>query len=127
MIRTVVPIILLFFVRTAPARAETVAEMLAGCRSVAAAPVTNGSVTLPNNPGVQRCWGAISVLQELSKWVVEGRTLPMFSPCVPADLPRTQWAAVLVSYVDQYPGRLEDEFALVTLIAMGEAYPCRKP
>lgn len=122
--RTVILLALVFFFAAVPAKAETVAEMHTGCRLVANAPIINGNVTLPNNPAVHLCWGALSVLQELSRWVVESRTLPLFSPCIPAELPRTQWAAVFVTYADKYPARRDDEFAHVTLNAMAEAFPC---
>src|SRR5687767_15125308 len=102
-----------FFLALGSARAETAAEMLTGCRLVAKAEASDGSVRLPNNPAVHACWGAMNVLQELSRWVVEGRTLPLFSPCIPARLPRTQWAAVFVAYADKNPGRHGDEFAHV--------------
>jgi hypothetical protein len=123
--RTVIVLGLLLFFGATPADAETAAEMLGGCRLVANAPITGGNVTLSNNPGVHHCWGAISVLQELSRWVVEGRALPLFSPCIPAELPRTKWAEIFVAYVDKYPGRRDDEFAHVALNAMEEAFPCR--
>ena len=116
---------LVFFFAAVPVKGETVSEMLAGCRLVATATVTDGNVVLPNNPIVHRCWGAISVLQELSRWVVEGRALPLFSPCIPPELPRTKWAAIVVSYVEKYPGRVDDQFAHVTLNALDEAFPCR--
>ena len=114
-----------FFFALGSARAETAAEMLTGCRLVAKAATSDGSVRLPNNPAVHVCWGALSVLQEFSRWVVEGRALPLFSPCIPAKLPRTQWAAVFVAYADKNPGRRNDEFAHVTLNAMAEEFPCR--
>jgi hypothetical protein len=123
--RTVLLLAMVFFWARGSAEAETVAEMLTGCQLVAKAATSDGNVRLPNTPAVHLCWGAISVLQELSRWVVEGRALPLVSPCIPPDLPRTQWAAVFVAYAEKNPGRRDDEFAHVTLNAMAEEYPCR--
>ena len=84
--RIVIVLAFVSFFAGVPVKAGTVSEMLAGCRLVANAPITDGNVVLPNNPAVQHCWGAISVLQELSRWVVEGRALPLLAPGSP---PRT--------------------------------------
>jgi hypothetical protein len=116
----------LFFVVSNSAVAETAEEMLASCRLVANAPVREGRVILPSDERAHECWGAFGVIQELSRQLVAGNPLPMFSSsCIPDGMRRTELAAIFVSYVDKHPERRQENFTYLVLAAFAEAYPCK--
>ena len=51
------------------ANAETAEEMLDGCRAIASATVSDQKVNVPSDPEAYKCWGALAVVEELTRYV----------------------------------------------------------
>jgi Rap1a immunity proteins len=116
-----IPVVLLLVPQSASA--ETAEEMLTGCRIVANAAVSDQKVDLPNDREAVKCWGAFTVVQELTRWVTpSGRE---FDVCNSATTTRTQLIAVFVAYVDRNPQRRNSNFVEVVFEALKEAFPCK--
>jgi len=108
------------------ARAETAEEMLAGCRLVANAPVRDQRVEIPNDADAYSCWGAMAVIQDLSRLTHESKPVLPFGSCATERSTRTQLAAVFVAYLEKHPEHRDKRFSLVALWAIDAAFPCRK-
>jgi hypothetical protein len=102
--------------------ATTAEEMLAGCRSVAQAPVRDGQVRLPEASDAQKCWGAFIVLNEVIRLRESGKWI--LHACTSHDVTRTQLIAIFVEYVDRNPKVRNEQFTMTALNAIIEAFPC---
>lgn len=106
------------------ARAETAEDMLAGCRLIASASVTDQKVNVPADPDAYKCWGAFAVVEELTRYVTPSGSHLYVDICSPGSTPRTQLAALFVAYVESHPQRRDDNFTMVAFDALKAAFPC---
>jgi hypothetical protein len=107
------------------AHAESTAEVLSWCRPIAEATITeDGTARFTVNEYTSRCWGPFAVIQHrlrLRKTAGEA----LWDACPPEKSRRTQLVAVFVTYAEQHPERLHEEFMFVVLNSMQLAFPCR--
>jgi hypothetical protein len=106
------------------ASAGTAAEMLHGCRLVADSATADGQVSMPSTADASQCWGAFLVVQTLITWREHREPYPHYNVCAPEGAKRTQLAAVFVEYLSRHPERRHENFLLVTLEALQQAFPC---
>ena len=107
-----------------PAAAETAEEMLAGCRAVANAEISNGSVAVPSTPSAQQCWGALGIIRNAIYYLQDDGKTPAFHVCAPTDVTRPQLAAIFVDYLSRNPVDRNKEFLLVVLNSLLKVYVC---
>lgn len=103
--------------------AETAQRMRSYCQAVIEAKSNpNGSISIDENFLSGWCWGAFGALQNLGRLY---DTKPTLGFCAPAESTLTQHAAVFSAYTDKHPERLHEDWYLVALTALQEAFPCR--
>ena len=104
--------------------AETAEEMLAACRALPKATVTDDRVAIPQDFRSGVCWGAFGVIQHLVVMAYQdGRRI--HRACAPAESTRTQLIAVFVKFADDHPERLHEPFLDVALASLQGAFPRR--
>ena len=106
------------------ASAESTAEMLTACKSLAESKVTSGQVLFLHDYPSGICWGAFSALQRVIV-LADTDTRPIFNACAPEKSTRTQLIAVFVEYARRTPQRLHEEFFDVAIDALKGAFPCQ--
>jgi hypothetical protein len=106
------------------AHAETAEEMLAGCRLVANASGPDQKVNVPSDPDAYKCWGAFTVVQELTHYFTPSGSHLYVDICSPGSTTRMQMAAIFVAYVDNHPQRRDDNFTMVAFDALKATFPC---
>ena len=106
------------------AHAETAEDMLAGCRLIANATVSDQKVNVPSDPDAYKCWGAFTVVLELTRYVAPSGSHLYVDICSPGSTTRMQMAAVFVAYVDSHPERRDYNFTMVAFDALKAAFPC---
>lgn len=106
------------------AHAETADDMLAGCRLIANATISDQKVNVPSDPDAYKCWGAFTVIQELTLYVTASGSHLYVDICSPGTTTRMQMAAIFVAYVDSHPQRGDDNFTMVAFDALKAAFPC---
>jgi hypothetical protein len=112
------------------AHGETVQQMLSFCRPIANASAGNEPETLqiPMTFETGTCWGAFSVLQEVSRGARDpsrSAQARLFGFCPPAEATRTQYVGIFVRFAAQYPARWNEDFVPVATQALQAAFPCR--
>jgi hypothetical protein len=109
---------------TTSASAESTAEMLTLCKSLAAAEVKSDQVSFLQDYPSGICWGAFSTLQRV---IVQANTdrRPIFNVCAPEKSTRTQIIEVFVEYARRNPQRLHEDFFDVAIDALRGAFPCQ--
>jgi hypothetical protein len=103
--------------------AETAEEMLSACRPIAQARVSDGKIDLPQTFDAGSCWGAFAALHQVTMLLENGK--PSLHVCLPEDTTRTELIALFVRYVESHPKVYSENFALVAMNAMIEAFPCK--
>jgi len=110
-------------ISASPAFAESTAEMLSSCKSVAEAEIRDQGAIFPQDYRSGMCWGAFNTLQSLIvKTNTDGR--PMVGICAPAETRRTQLIAVFNDYARRNPQRHHEDFFNVAIDALRTAFPC---
>jgi hypothetical protein len=101
--------------------AETALQATASCREVAKGLKPDGQIYF--SPAGQFCWGAFSMLQELSRLGVSAndRTLGI---CAGEKVTRSQMILVFLKYADNNPAKLHGDFPFIALQALQEAFSC---
>jgi hypothetical protein len=46
--------------------------------------------------------------------------------CIPQEVTNGQAVRVVVAYIDKHPEHLHESFNLLAILALGEAWPCKK-
>lgn len=103
--------------------AETAEEMLSACRPIVQARVSDGRIDLPQTFDAGSCWGAFAALHQAMMLLENGK--PSLHVCLSGDTTRTELIAIFVRYVEIHPKVYSENFALVAVNALGEAFPCK--
>lgn len=119
---------ILILFNSGSARAYSVLEMHDSCVSLAndTRVLGDGRIIVDQMSGADKCLGAFLVVQKVSTLVYEedGRYRRMFNVCTPEYSTLLQLVKVYVSYVDDNPRKLHEDFFFVALDALREAFPC---
>ena len=108
------------------AYAESAAEMLSACKTLADVRVQGDTVQMPQDYESGLCWGAFSVIQRIiyqPTAVGRGR---LYGVCAPVESKRSQLIAIFVEYMRRNPKRLHEDSFTVAREALAESFPCPK-
>ena len=122
------------------AHAQTAAEMTSDCapyrHALVLAPRPGGG-SIVEAPGANGksdfCWGAFATLQEFTALQDVGAVelYPASHPeakiCFPPSIQRLRLVKAFIQYMDAHPTMGPQNFAVVLLTAMSQAYPCASP
>jgi len=75
--------------------------------------------------GTQQCWGAFMVLLAMTGFVIPEGT-PMFGVCKPIAVRQSQLVAIFVQYAEQLPARWNEDFVVIALESLQNAFPCKQ-
>ncbi|WP_411431290.1 Rap1a/Tai family immunity protein [Sinorhizobium meliloti] len=82
-----------------------------------------GQFQAPNTLPSGFCYGAMATLQQLSSIQWSGDSQPMLSLCVPSAVRMTQYARIVVNYLQAHPEKLHEEGSYLAWAALREVYP----
>jgi Rap1a immunity proteins len=105
--------------------AETALQATASCREVVKGLRSDGQIYI--SPASQFCWGAFGALQTLSRLrnPAISTDVSQLGVCAGEKVTRSQMILVFLKYADNNPAQLDDEFPLIALRALQEAFPCK--
>jgi hypothetical protein len=114
---------LLLFSYTA-ASAETALEVQSWCQDIAHAQITaDDRIRFDLGCDTGFCWGAFAILQDVSRIPVKiDGHLYLF--CPPRNSTKLQFIKVFSRFVDNHPASANEDFGLIAVIALGDAFPC---
>jgi hypothetical protein len=128
--RVIITGLLLAAAFASTANAEpTASEMRAYCRPVLARVGPDGQLsTAPNTFEVGLCLGAFQTLSKaISLDALDARERRLFRVCPPTDLSIIQYIQIFARFVDKLldaPKEVRDEWFIVALLALQNAFPC---
>ena len=74
------------------------------------------------------CAGFVRGVSEVSRMLNEPPRTPGIAPvCMPTNATNDQLVRVVVSFAEHHPEMTNEDFAIVTTMAMATAWPCTKP
>ncbi|PLU17990.1 hypothetical protein BMJ26_24930 [Sinorhizobium medicae] len=82
-----------------------------------------GKLNAPDTLASGFCFGSMTTLQQLARLQWSGQDEPALGLCVPPAVRTTQYARIVVKYLQAHPERLHDESSFLALTALREAYP----
>jgi len=100
--------------------------MLSACKKLAddTRVLDDGKILMPTDFESGKCWGAFATYQSMiSLTTLDGKTR-VLGVCAPANSTRTQIIAIFVEYARRNPRRLNEDFILVALDALRDAFLC---
>ena len=105
------------------AMAESSEEMLSSCKKWADARVVDkDKVLMPPDFESGKCWGAFATIQ--STVVLSNGKTRIHGVCAPPNGTRTQLIAIFAEYATRNPRLLNEDFILVAIEALRDAFPC---
>jgi hypothetical protein len=103
---------------------ETSLQMQSWCASFATVRVGEaGRFKMPDSSDSLVCWGAFASIQELSR-LTDDSDKPILGVCTRTTSTRIQDIKIFLQYASRHPEQADLDFALVTLRALREAFPC---
>jgi hypothetical protein len=100
--------------------------MLSSCKKLAddVKLLENDKILMPTDFESGKCWGAFATFQSMISLIyIDGKTR-IHGVCAPPNGTRTRVIAIFVEYARRNPRRLNEDFILVALDALREAFPC---
>ncbi|WP_391564517.1 Rap1a/Tai family immunity protein [Sinorhizobium meliloti] len=87
-------------------------------------------LTAPNTLASGFCYGSMTTLQQLSNLQWPGNNEPMLGLCVPSAVRTTQYARIVIKYLQAHPEKLHEDGSYLAWQALQEVYPysssCRR-
>ncbi len=96
------------------------------CRPVAAAQIDGDKIYYKSSPSADRCFGVFLAAQRFTA-ATDDHRVRLLGICSPADARTTQYVRIFLNYADAHPERLNEDFAIVVLAALQNAWPCLAP
>jgi hypothetical protein len=121
-----VPVVVVVFASLAlapAAYAESTAELLGSCKTVADGKVEGDKIWFREDYATGTCWGTFATFQRAIN-TLDDKRLRFFRVCAPATSTRHQLIAIFVEYARRNPQRLHEDFYPVVLSALVDAFPC---
>jgi hypothetical protein len=120
-------VVILVGLYSCDARAETALDVQSWCRKVVTATAPDaGKIIIPPDANSQACWSAFMAVQELSALVLQKDGPNLMGFCPPKEGTRWQLVQIFERYADNHPEHLHLTFGEVVVMALFEAFPCRK-
>jgi hypothetical protein len=114
----------LFLMAANPAPAQTAAEMLSSCETMAHARVDRSDqIHAAANFESGVCWGAFRTFQALSSLVIRGKK-PITEICAPPQASLTQFVKIFYQYTRQHPESEHEDYQIIAMRALQSAFPC---
>lgn len=111
----------------APARAAEGAVLVAQCKSLLRGAKVRGSeVEFRQDPDTVGCWSFMGAVQDLAGVVEAADRPPILGACLPPDGNRLQLVRAVVAYGGAHPPALREAAGVFALLALRDAFPCRK-
>ncbi|GJD60812.1 hypothetical protein MPEAHAMD_0951 [Methylobacterium frigidaeris] len=111
----------------APARAAEGAVLVAQCKSLLrGAKVRGNDVEFRQDPETVGCWAFMGAVQDLAGVADTANQPPILGACLPLDGNRLQLVRAVVAYGAAHPPALREKAGVLALLALRDAFPCRK-
>ncbi|WP_245447653.1 Rap1a/Tai family immunity protein [Methylobacterium sp. 17Sr1-1] len=111
----------------APAHAAEGAVLVAQCKSLLrGAKVRGGEVEFRQDPETVGCWAFMGAVQDLAGVADSANQPPILGACLPPDGNRLQLVRAVVAYGAAHPPALRENAGVLALLALRDAFPCRK-
>jgi hypothetical protein len=112
---------------SAPARAAEGAVLVAQCKSLLrGAKVRGAEVEFRQDPETVGCWAFMGAIQDLAGVADTASQPPILGACLPPDGNRLQLVRAVVAYGAAHPPSLREKAGVLALLALRDAFPCRK-
>lgn len=121
---------ILLLLGAAAANAYTASEMRESCRQVVlsdAGETFEGgrqTIMIPPTFDAGVCWGGFAAFQDIIMFVTIGEEYPMLGVCPPVQTTRRHLVEVFYMFTTSHPEREDEEWTVVTMEALREAFPC---
>ncbi|KMO20844.1 hypothetical protein SQ03_04950 [Methylobacterium platani JCM 14648] len=110
-----------------PARAADGAVLVAQCKSLLrGAKVRGDQVEFRQDPETVGCWAFMAAMQDLVGVAEVANQPPILGACLPPDGNRLQLVRAVVAYGGAHPPALREKAGVLALLALRDAFPCRK-
>ena len=113
----------LFLISSGIVLGESSEGMASSCKRVTEGIRDGERVTLRNNFETGNCWGAFGVIEATTTLSLKGETKRLFRICSPKGSTRTQYIAIFMAFLKRNPRKLNEDFWIVALDALREAFP----
>lgn len=111
----------------APAHAAEGAVLVTQCKSLLrGAKVRGGEVEFRQDPETVGCWAFMGAVQDLAGVADTANQPPILGACLPPDGNRLQLVRAVVAYGTAHPPALREKAGVLALLALRDAFPCRK-
>ncbi|TNC13774.1 hypothetical protein FF100_11755 [Methylobacterium terricola] len=112
----------------APAQAAEGTVLVSQCKSLLrGAKVRGDQVEFRQDPETVGCWAFMAAVQDLAGVADAANQPPILGACLPADGNRLQLVRAVVAYGGAHPNALRENAGVLALLALRDAFPCRKP
>lgn len=110
-----------------PAHAAEGSVLVAQCKSLLrGAKVRGGEVEFRQDPETVGCWAFMGAVQDLAGVADTANQPPILGACLPPDGNRLQLVRAVVAYGAAHPPALRENAGVLALLALRDAFPCRK-
>ncbi|BCG88271.1 hypothetical protein MesoLj113c_43810 [Mesorhizobium sp. 113-3-9] len=104
-------------------------QLLEACRELVAGihsdNQTEDGIIVPSTFTSGLCMGSMQMLKGLSQLSFQGESRPALALCVPTEVRTTQYARIVVKYLDAHPEELHQDGSYLAYIALNSAFPCK--
>ncbi|RWO19069.1 Rap1a/Tai family immunity protein [Mesorhizobium sp.] len=105
-------------------------QLLGACRELVGGLHSNNQtkdgINVPNTFTSGLCMGSMEMLQALSQLRFQGESRPALALCVPTEVRTTQYARIVVKYLDAHPEELHQDGSYLAYMALNSAFPCKE-
>ena len=110
-----------------PARAAEGAVLVAQCKVLLRSAKARGDqVEFRQDPETVGCWSFMGAVQDLAGVADTANQPPILGTCLPPDGNRLQLVRAVVAYGAAHPPALREPAGVLALLALRDAFPCRK-
>jgi len=109
------------------ARAAEGTVLVAQCKVLLRSAKTRGDqVEFRQDPETVGCWSFMGAVQDLAGVAEIANQPPILGACLPPDGNRLQLVRAVVAYGTSHPPVLREPAGVLALLALRDAFPCRK-
>ncbi|GJD52439.1 hypothetical protein OPKNFCMD_5204 [Methylobacterium crusticola] len=110
-----------------PVRAADGAALVAQCKSLLrSAKVRGDQVDFRQAPDTVACWAFMGAVQDLAGAADSAQQPPLLGACLPPDGTLLQLVRAVVAYGGAHPPSLREKAGVLALLALRDAFPCKK-
>ncbi|MGE7412889.1 Rap1a/Tai family immunity protein [Methylobacterium tarhaniae] len=110
-----------------PVRAAEGSVLVAQCKSLLrGAKMRGNDVEFRQDPETVGCWAFMGAVQDLAGVADSANQPPLLGACLPPDGNRLQLVRAVVAYGGAHPPALREKAGVLALLALRDAFPCRK-